>query len=227
MEYLHKLLFGAGPYVAGTIFILGSILRYERGQYTWRTMSSQILHNTRVYRIGNILFHVGILTLFIGHLVGLLTPHEVYSAFGLSTRAKQIIAMVAGGIFGLACLAGISVLLWRRLTVTAVKANSSHMDTLILVLIFFQLLTGFFTIYTSRLHLDGSIMLLLASWAQHVVTFRGGDAWTFLINVPWVYKIHITLGLLMFSLFPFSRLVHIWSWPWVYLRRSYQIVRMR
>lgn len=226
MEYLHKVLFGAGPYVAGTIFILGSILRYERGQYTWRTMSSQILHNTRSYRTGNILFHVGILTLFMGHLVGLLTPHEVYFALGLGAGAKQITAMVVGGIFGLICLAGISVLLWRRLTVPAVKANSSRMDTFILVLIFFQLLTGFVTIYTSRLHLDGSTMLMLSAWAQHVVTFRG-DAWAYLMGVPWAYKIHILLGLVMFSLFPFSRLVHIWSWPWVYLRRSYQIVRMR
>lgn len=226
MEYLHKLLFGVGPYLAGTIFILGSILRYERGQYTWRTMSSQMLHNTRTYRTGNILFHLGILTLFMGHLVGLLTPHQVYSALGLGAGAKQITAMVVGGIFGLICLAGISVLLWRRLTVPAVKANSSHMDTAILILIFFQLLTGFLTIYTSRLHLEGSTMLLLASWAQHVVTFKG-DGWVFLLGVPWVYKIHILLGLLMFTLFPFSRLVHIWSWPWVYLRRSYQIVRMR
>ncbi|MGQ9427607.1 respiratory nitrate reductase subunit gamma [Gilvimarinus sp. F26214L] len=226
MEYLHQLLFGVGPYLAGTIFILGSILRYERGQYTWRTMSSQILHNTRAYRTGNILFHLGILTLFMGHLVGLLTPHQVYEAFGLSAGAKQILAMVVGGIFGLLCLAGISVLLWRRLFVPAVRANSSRMDTAILILLFLQLLTGFMTIYTSRHHLEGSVMLALAGWAQHIVTFQG-QAWTFLVNVPWVYKIHILLGLLMFTLFPFSRLVHIWSWPWVYLRRSYQVVRLR
>lgn len=226
MEYLHQLLFGVGPYLAGTIFILGSILRYERGQYTWRAMSSQILHNTRTYRTGNILFHIGILTLFMGHLVGLLTPHQVYAAVGLSAGAKQVLAMVVGGIFGVICLAGIVVVLWRRLFVPAVRANSSHMDTAILLLLFLQLLTGFGTIYASRHHLEGSVMLAVAGWAQHIVTFRG-DAWVYLLGVSWMYKTHILLGLLMFSLFPFSRLVHIWSWPWVYLRRSYQVVRMR
>lgn len=226
MDYLHELLFGVGPYLAGSIFILGSILRYERGQYTWRTMSSQLLHNTRTYRMGNILFHVGVLTLFMGHLVGLLTPHWVYESFGLSAGAKQILAMVVGGIFGLICLTGISVVLWRRLFVPAVRANSSHMDTAIIILLALQLLTGLVTIYFSSHHLKGSVMLLLAGWAQSVVTFQG-DAWVYLLNVPLVYKIHILLGLLMFSLFPFSRLVHIWSWPWAYLRRSYQVVRLR
>src|SRR6056297_599540 len=157
MEYITQLIFGVGPYLAGTVFILGSILRYERGQYTWRTMSSQILHNTRVYRMGNILFHLGILTLFMGHLIGLLTPHWVYHSLGLSAGAKQILAMVVGGVFGLICLVGLSIVLWRRLFVPAVRANSSQMDTAIIILLALQLLTGFATIYTSRHHLEGSV----------------------------------------------------------------------
>jgi nitrate reductase gamma subunit len=227
MEYLTQLVFGVGPYLAGTVFILGSILRYERGQYTWRTMSSQMLHNTRTYRIGNLLFHIGILALFMGHLVGLLTPQSVLYAIGITPPTKQMLAIVVGGIFGLICLVGITILLWRRLTVPAVRANSSPMDNFILVLLYLQLLTGIVTIYvSSRYHLDGYTMTQLARWAQGVVTFRA-DAWTFLVEVPWPYKLHIALGLLMFAAFPFSRLVHIWSWPWAYLRRNYQVVRAR
>lgn len=226
MEYIHQLIFGVGPYLAGTVFILGSILRYEHGQYTWRAMSSQILHNTRAYRVGNLLFHIGILALFFGHLFGLLTPQAVYHAVGVTTGTKQILSMVLGGIFGTVCLAGIGIILWRRFTVPAVRANSSAMDNFIIVLLALQLLAGFGTIYVSRHHLEGEVMTELARWAQSVVTFRAG-AWTYLVEVPWMYKFHIALGLLMFAAFPFSRLVHIWSWPWAYLRRNYQIVRAR
>jgi len=226
MEYINQLIFGVGPYLAGAIFIVGSILRYERGQYTWRAMSSQMLHNTRIYRIGNLLFHVGILSLFFGHLFGLLTPQSVYHAVGISTATKQIFAMVVGGIFGTICLCGIVIILWRRFTVPAVRANSAPMDNFIIVLLFLQLLTGFVTIYVSRHHLDGHVMTELASWAQHIVTFQGG-AWTYIAEVPWQYKMHVALGLLMFAAFPFSRLVHIWSWPWAYIRRNYQVVRAR
>src|SRR5690606_9618160 len=105
--YVDQLVFGVGPYLAGTIFILGSILRYERGQYTWRAMSSQMLHNTRTYRVGNLLFHIGILSLFLGHLIGLLTPQAIYHAVGITTSTKQILSMVVGGLFGTLTLAGV------------------------------------------------------------------------------------------------------------------------
>jgi nitrate reductase gamma subunit len=226
MDYMHQLIFGVGPYLAGTIFILGSILRYERGQYTWRTMSSQMLHNTRTYRIGNLLFHIGILAIFLGHLFGLLIPQGFYYAIGITSSMKQILSMVVGGLFGTICLAGLVIILRRRFMVPAVRANSSGMDNFILVLLGLQLLTGFVTIYVSRHHLDGHVMTELALWAQHIVSFRGG-AWLYVVEVPWPYKLHIALGLLMFAAFPFSRLVHIWSWPWAYLRRNYQVVRAR
>ncbi len=226
MEYINQLVFGVGPYLAGTIFLLGSIVRFERGQYTWRAMSSQMINNTSAFRWGSNLFHVGILLLFLGHLFGLLTPPAVYHAFGVSTEAKQMLAITAGGIFGVICLIGISILLGRRLFVPAVRANSARMDTFIIALLFLQLVTGLATIAVSLQHTDGAVMVQLGAWAQSIVTFQAG-AWTYLVNVHWLYKFHIALGLLMFACFPFSRLVHIWSWPWGYLRRSYQVVRSR
>lgn len=224
MEYINQLLFSVFPYLAGTVFILGSLLRYERGQYTWRAMSSQALDTGPTFRWASVAFHVGILLLFFGHLFGLLTPSWVYESFGLTAGAKQILAMLAGGLFGALCFFGITYLLWRRLFNVRVRANSARMDTFIICLIWLQLVTGLLSIAVSMDHLDGHVMKQLAHWAQHIVTFRSG-AHVYIMDVHWIYKTHIMLGLIMFTAFPFSRLVHIWSWPIEYVRRNYQVVR--
>lgn len=225
--YVHQLIFGLYPYLAGTVFIFGSLLRFERGQYTWRAMSSQMLTpRSAAFRYANNAFHVGILLLFLGHLVGLLTPTWLYEGLGLKASTKQVLAIVAGGLFGILCLFGLTYLLWRRLVNPRVRANSAPMDTFIICLIWLQLATGLGTLFISVDHLDGRTMQQLAHWAQHIVTFRSG-AHEYLLDVHWMYKSHIFLGLVMFTAFPFSRLVHIWSWPWAYTRRRYQVVRMQ
>jgi len=123
VSYLNTLLFGYYPYVAMSVFIIGSIARYDRDQYTWRTGSSQLLR-AKELRLGSNLFHIGILLLFVGHLFGLLTPPAVYHGLGLSTSAKQILAVVAGGIFGGICAKGIYILIRRRLTDARIRATS-------------------------------------------------------------------------------------------------------
>jgi len=225
-QYINQFIFGMFPYIAGSVFLLGSILRFERGQYTWRAMSSQVFTSTPTFRRASIAFHVGILLLFFGHLFGLLTPTWLYEGLGMTAGAKQLIAIIAGGIFGVLCLLGLTYLLWRRLFNARVRANSAVMDTFIIVLLWLQLVTGLGTIFVSTGHLDGYVMQQLAYWAQHIVTFRSG-AWEFIYDVHWIYKSHIFLGLVMFTAFPFSRLVHIWSWPWAYTRRRYQVVRQQ
>jgi nitrate reductase gamma subunit len=195
-------------------------------QYTWKTNSSQILDSSPRFRLGNALFHVGMILLFFGHLVGLLMPHWLYPYLGLTVSGKQVMAMTAGGIFGAMALVGGGILLHRRLTNVRVRAHSTRMDIFILGLLYVQLILGLLTIPFSAAHMDGSMMLLLADWAQHIVTFRP-DAAQFVANVPWVYKIHLFLGLTVFLVFPFTRLVHIWSVPYTYFTRSYQIVRQR
>lgn len=222
--YIHQFVFGVFPYIAGSVFIFGSLLRFERGQYTWRAMSSQTFTSTPAFRRASIAFHVGILLLFFGHLFGLLTPTWIYEGLGMSASFKQLMAIVAGGLFGILCLLGLTYLLWRRLFNARVRANSAFMDTFIIILLWLQLVTGLCTIFVSTGHLDGHVMQQLAYWAQHIVTFRSG-AHEYIADVPWIYKSHIFLGLVMFSAFPFSRLVHIWSWPWAYTRRPYQVVR--
>ena len=224
-NYINQFFFGIYPYIAITVFFLGSLLRYDRDQYTWKASSSQLL-SKKDMRLGSNLFHIGIIALFFGHLMGLLTPHWAYH-FMMSAGTKQVVAMTAGGIFGLTCLVGMILLIRRRMLDARIKATSQATDLPILLILFVQLVLGLLTIPFSAQHLDGSSMLALASWAQHLVTFQG-DAASFVINEAFIFKIHLVLGLTIFLVFPFTRLVHVWSVPIQYLTRSgYQIVRKR
>ncbi len=225
MNYLNTLLFGYYPYIAISVFIIGSIARYDRDQYTWRTGSSQFLR-AKELRLGSNLFHIGILLLFVGHFVGLLTPPAVYHALGLSTSAKQLLAVVAGGVFGSVCLRGILILIRRRLNDPRIRATSSRMDIFILLLIGVQLALGLMTLPISIYHYDGANMLLLSEWAQRIVTFRSGAAEQ-LGEIGIIFKLHLFLGQTLFLIFPFSRLVHVWSVPLGYVSRPYQVVRRR
>jgi nitrate reductase gamma subunit len=225
VSYLNTLLFGYYPYVAMSVFIIGSIARYDRDQYTWRTGSSQLLR-AKELRLGSNLFHIGILLLFVGHFVGLLMPPAVYHGLGLSTSAKQILAVVAGGIFGGICAKGIYILIRRRLTDVRIRATSSRMDIFILLLIGVQLALGLLTLPISIYHSDGANMLLLSEWAQRIVTFRSGAA-DQISNIGIIFKLHLFLGMTIFLVFPFSRLVHVWSVPLGYIARPYQVVRRR
>lgn len=225
MEYANQLLFGYYPYVAGAIFLAGSLIRFDREQYSWRSGSSQMLR-ARQLRWGSNLFHIGILAIFAGHFVGLLTPHAVYEGLGLTAAAKQMLAIVAGGVFGVVCLVGLLLLVHRRLVDPRIRKTSSAMDIAILLMILAQLLLGLITIPYSLQHPDGAVMLQLSEWAQRIVTFRAGAA-ELVADVAWVYKAHLLLGLTIFLVFPFSRLVHIWSAPVWYVFRPYQIVRRR
>ena len=224
-NYVNQFFFGIYPYIAITVFFIGSLLRYDRDQYTWKASSSQLL-SKKDMRLGSNLFHIGIIALFFGHLMGLLTPHWAYH-FMISAGTKQLLAMTAGGIFGLTCLAGMILLIRRRMRDARIRATSQATDLPILLLLFVQLVLGLLTIPFSAQHMDGSSMLALASWAQHVVTFQG-DAASFVQGEALVFKIHLVLGLTIFLVFPFTRLVHVWSAPIQYLVRSgYQIVRKR
>jgi nitrate reductase gamma subunit len=226
MNVIDTVFFGIYPYVATGIFFLGSLLRYDREQYTWKTGSSQML-SSKNFRIASILFHVGIIMILMGHFAGLVIPFEIWHALGITMAAKQIIAMGVGGFFGVLCFIGLTMLVKRRLFDPRIKATSSLMDTGILLLIYLQLIIGMFTIYVSAGHMDGSVMYNLMSWSRYLLTFRPVEAVEYMSSVHWIYKMHVTLGITLFVLFPFSRLVHIWSVPVQYVRRSYQIVRQK
>ena len=224
--WLDTLLFGYYPYICLTIFLLGSLIRFDRDQYTWKSDSSQMLRAGSL-RWGSNLFHVGILFLLAGHTVGMLTPHFVYEPF-ISAGAKQLVAMISGGLFGILGFAGISLLLHRRLSDPRIRATSRFSDILLLVLLWLQFALGLATIALSAQHLDGSMMIRLAEWAQRIVTFRAGGV-ELLAGASWVFKAHMFLGMSIFLIFPFTRLVHAWSGfgALTYAIRPYQLVRSR
>lgn len=224
MNYLHQFAFQIYPYIVMAVFLLGSWARFDYAMYTWRSGSSQLL-SSRGMRLGSNLFHVGILAIVVGHVVGLLTPHAVYELL-ITAPQKQLLAMWIGGIAGVLCFAGLSILLWRRLFNARVRATGSFGDLLVLVLLLAQLLLGLVSIRLSANHLDGGVMIMLAEWAQRIVTFRG-DAANFVHGVHWVYKAHLLLGMTLFLITPFTRLVHIWSIPVSYIWRPFQVVRKR
>lgn len=224
-DYLNQFLFGIYPYIALTVFFVGSLLRYDRDQYTWKASSSQLLRKKDML-LGSNLFHIGMIALFFGHLFGLLTPHAAYAPF-ITAGQKQLLAMTAGGIFGVVCLVGMVLLIRRRMFDPRIRATSQFADLPILLVLFVQLLLGLATIPFSAQHPDGSSMLALAHWAQHLLTFQG-DAASYVAQEAFIFKAHLFLGMTIFLLFPFTRLVHAWSVPIQYLTRSgYQVVRKR
>lgn len=223
-DYLHDFLFGIYPYLCAGVFFVGSLIRFDRDQYTWRSGSSQMLR-ARQLRWGSNLFHIGILAIFFGHFFGLLTPKWIYEAF-ITVQQKQMVAIVLGGVFGTICFIGLTLLLHRRLYDPRIRRTSAGVDIAILVLLWVQLALGLITLPFSLGHRDGSMMVQLSMWAQHIVTFQAGAA-DFARGADLPFQLHIVMGMTLFLLTPFSRLVHIFSAPIWYLFRSWQIVRRR
>lgn len=228
MSNLHFFFFAIYPYICLAIFFFGSLVRFDREQYSWKSDSSQLLYDGQL-RLGNILFHVGVLAVFGGHFVGLLTPLWVWHALGVSHAAKQLLAMTAGGIFGSMALVGLLILIKRRFTIDRININSTWRDKLLLVWILVTLLLGLSTICVSAGHMDGHEMTLLMQWAQHIVTFRGVEAAGFITDAHILFKLHMFMGMTFFLIFPFTRMVHVWSGfaSVFYVFRPWQLVRRR
>ena len=226
MSHLHTFLFVVYPYICLSVFLMGSLARFDRDQYSWKSDSSQLLR-ARQLRIGSNLFHGGILFLFFGHLFGQLTPHSVYELV-ITAPQKQLLAVVAGGVAGGACFVGLSMLLHRRLFDPRIRLTSHRTDLAILIILWVQLALGLLTLPSSLSHVsEPRTMLQLASYLQGIATLQP-DA-SLLVGIQWHFLAHMLLGMTIFLLFPFSRLVHVWSGmaSIAYLFRPYQIVRSR
>ncbi|NCU10812.1 MAG: respiratory nitrate reductase subunit gamma [Sphingomonadaceae bacterium] len=225
-DFIHHLLFGIYPYVALAVLAVGSVIRYDREPYSWRAGSSQLLRRKQLI-VGSVLFHLGVLMIFAGHVVGLLTPIAVFDALGISHGAKQLLAIVAGGFAGVLGIVGATLLIHRRFFDPRIRAASSFADNMIILLLWAQLALGLATIPLSMQHLDGHEMVKFMNWAQGIFTFRTGAS-DQIADVALVFKLHLFLGLTILFLFPFTRLVHMLSAPVRYVwRPGYQVVRSR
>jgi nitrate reductase gamma subunit len=225
-SFLNSLIYGIYPYVALSVLVIGSIIRYDREPYSWRSGSSQLLRRRQLIW-GSVLFHFGVLFIFAGHFVGLLTPIAVFDTLGISHSAKQTLAVVAGGVAGTMAIVGATLLVHRRLFDARVRTASSTSDTLIIILLWLQLALGLATIPVSLNHLDGHEMVKFMNWAQGIFTFNP-EAASHVADAAPVFKLHLFLGLTILLLFPFTRLVHMLSVPVRYIwRPGYQVVRQR
>ena len=222
---IHSLLFGIYPYVCLAIWLLGSLIRFDREQYTWKSDSSQLLRRRRL-RLGSNLFHIGVLIVIGGHFAGFLAPHWMVSPF-LNASQHQFLAMAAGGSAGIVAIIGLSILLYRRLSDSRIRINSARTDILVLLVLWLQLALGLITVPFSLAHMDGIMFETLSTYVKGIVTFA--PVADLIAPVPLVYKIHIVLGFTIFLISPFTRLVHIWSGVATvgYLSRPHQIVRKR
>lgn len=222
--YINLFLFGIYPYLCLAILLIGSLIRFDREPYTWKSDSSQLLRKGQL-RLGSNLFHYGVIVVILGHFVGFLAPHWMVDWF-MNPVQHQLLAMVSGGIAGLIAIIGLSILLYRRLGDPRIRLNSRKWDIVVAVMIWLQLLLGMLTVPVSAAHMDGAMFLTLTSYVKGIVTFNG-EAARLMLGVPLTYQLHIFLGFTLFLVSPFTRMIHIWSGAGVlaYLFRPYQIVR--
>ncbi|TAL72266.1 MAG: respiratory nitrate reductase subunit gamma [Rhodanobacter sp.] len=222
----NQFLFGIYPYLCLTVLLLGSLVRYDREPYSWKSDSSQVLR-AKSLRWGSNLFHYGILVVVLGHFVGFLTPGWAIDWL-LDPAQHQLLAMAVGGPAGLIAIIGLTLLIRRRVGDARVRRNSRKWDISIVLMLWLQLLLGIATVPISAQHMDGVMFQQLSHYVQGIVYFQSGSA-ALLQGVSWVYQLHILLGFTIFLVSPFTRMVHIWSGvgSLAYLFRPYQLVRSR
>ena len=223
-DYVNTLLFGVYPYICLVVLLIGSLIRFDREPYTWKSDSSQILRK-RQLRLGSNLFHYGVIVVILGHFVGFLAPDFMVD-WALSPSAHQLLAMAVGGIAGLVAIVGLTILIHRRIADPRIWLNSRKWDVLVVCLLWLQLALGLLTVPLSAYHMDGVLFETLTAYVKGVVTLNGGAA-ALMAGVPLVYKLHVLLGFTIFLISPFTRMIHIWSGAGAlaYLVRPYQIVR--
>jgi nitrate reductase gamma subunit len=222
--YVNTLHFGVYPYICLVVLLIGSLIRFDREPYTWKSDSSQLLRK-RELRLGSNLFHYGVIIVILGHFAGFLAPNWAVD-WALTPSAHQLLAMVVGGIAGAIAIVGLTILIHRRLTDPRIRLNSRKWDIVITFMLWLQLALGLLTVPLSAFHMDGGLFETLSSYIKGIVTLDSGTA-ALMINVPIVYKLHVLLGFTLFLVSPFTRMIHIWSGVGAlsYLFRPYQIVR--
>ena len=223
-SYANTLLFGVYPYVCLAVLLIGSLIRFDREPYTWKSDSSQILRR-RQLRWGSNLFHYGVLVVIAGHFAGFLAPDWAVD-WALTPVAHQLLAMVVGGIAGAVAIVGLTMLIARRLGDPRIRLNSRKWDIAVVLMLWLQLALGLLTVPLSAFHMDGVLFVTLTSYVKGVVTLNGSAA-ALMADVPLPYKLHILLGFTIFLISPFTRMIHIWSGggALAYFVRPYQIVR--
>ena len=222
---LAMVLWVALPYAAIAVFIVGHLWRYRYDKFGWTTRSSQIYEN-RLLRHGTPRYHIGILMVIAGHVVGLLVPREWLYAIGISEEIYHFGATSMGTMAAVLTLAGLTILIYRRRSVSAVFLATTVMDKVMYVflgatLAFGTLATIVYQVFGSGFHYRETI----SPWIRSVLFFQPQPQ--LMEHVPLLFQLHILTALVLFILWPFTRLVHVFSAPVGYLFRPYVVYRSR
>ncbi len=211
------------PYLMLTTFVVGHLYRYHTDQYTWSAKSSEILEK-RILKWGSLLFHYGIIFTFFGHVTGLFIPKEVFDALGIDPHLYHIFAVTMGTLVGIPTLVGLLILVYRRMTTPRLILHTSNFDLFVLLLLLAVVLEGMYiTVIHSGFLEAYDYRETINPWVRGLLTLKP-DA-NLMVNVPFSFQLHALTVLLLMGLWPFSRLVHFWSLPLIYLTRSYLIYR--
>ncbi|MFB9275157.1 respiratory nitrate reductase subunit gamma [Cohnella cellulosilytica] len=222
---MEVLLWGVLPYVVLTLFVAGLIWRYATNPFGWTSKSSEMLEKRKL-KWGSLLFHYGILAVFCGHIAGLLVPVEVYRRLGVSDELYHLAAIAGGMPAGIAAFVGSLILLYRRYADARIRATSSTGDRAALLVLVVVLFTGLAaTAGNSLSHGDFDYRTTINPWLRGVLALQPDPA--LMETVPVGFKVHILTTFVLYLVFPFTRLVHVFSLPLGYLRRSYVLYRRR
>lgn len=211
------------PYICMATFIVGHIFRYRNDQFGWTAKSSEFIEKKQLM-IGSILFHVGIIPVIAGHVVGLGIPKEWTRALGISDHLYHMGAIWVGGLFGFMTLIGMVILTWRRFALKNVRQLSSASDLIVNSLLLLIVFLGIYSVVvTNAVQPEFDYRDSISVWFRSLLVFRPEAA--FMSAVPLAFQLHVLTGFLIFAMWPFTRLVHVWSVPLNYVGRSYILYR--
>jgi len=215
------------PYICLTVFVLGHLWRYRYDKFGWTTRSSQ-LYESRLLRLGSPLFHFGMIGVFFGHVLGLGIPESWTHAVGISDEVYHAFAIGGGVLAGAATLVGLAILVYRRRTVGPVFSATTVMDKVMYAVLAVVIALGIWnTIAGGVLNIGGHYDYRegVSVWFRGI--FRFDLHPTLMAVAPLGFQLHALAAMLLFALWPFTRLVHVFSAPLGYLTRPYIVYRSR
>ncbi|WP_027501847.1 respiratory nitrate reductase subunit gamma [Rhodococcus sp. UNC363MFTsu5.1] len=213
------------PYIALTSFVVGHVWRYRKDQFGWTTRSSQ-MYESRLLRLGSPLFHFGILAMLAGHIGGVLIPASWTEALGISDHTYHLLAVGLGVPAGIATVVGLAILVYRRISVPAVRQSSSTSDKIMYVLFIAVIATGMFNTLGENLILgDYDYRSTVSPWFRSLFTLNPQP--DLMVGVPLSFQLHGLTVLALLAIWPYTRLVHVFSAPIGYLGRPYVVYRSK
>lgn len=213
------------PYVAFTSFLIGHLWRYRHDQFGWTTRSSQ-LYESRLLRLGSPLFHFGLLAVLGGHVIGILIPASWTAALGAPESSYHLMSVSLGTLSGLATIAGLAILLYRRITVPAVRKATTRIDKIMYTLLTAAIVTGMLNTVGSNLIGGGyDYRATVSPWFRSLFSLAPRPE--LMVGIPISFQIHALIVLILLASWPYTRLVHVFSAPVGYLTRPYIVYRSR